>query len=193
MVINILLFNGFEALDVFCPVEVLSFAEENCLHYYSRFGGEIKCRQGFSVLTEPLSEADGSGVLLLPGGPGTRKLVNDEGFLSDLRKSAKQASYCLSVCTGSALYAKCGVLDGRKATSNKRAMEWAMSASDRVEWIKKARWVSDGKFYTSSGVSAGMDMTLAFLSDRLGRDYAERAAAAMEYIWNDDPNSDPFA
>ena len=59
--------------------------------------------------------------MLVPGGQGTRRLVSDEGMLTALRTAAQHAQWCLSVCTGSALLAAAGVLDGRQATSNKRA------------------------------------------------------------------------
>ena len=62
--------------------------------------------------------------MLVPGGQGTRRLVSDEGMLTALRTAAQHAQWCLSVCTGSALLAAAGVLDGRQATSNKRAWRW---------------------------------------------------------------------
>lgn len=84
-------------------------------------------------------------------------------------------------------------MDGLKATSNKKALEWVMSVSDQVDWIRHARWVRDGKFYTSSGVSAGMDMALGFVSDLYGVQKAEQIAGDIEYIWNRNQNADPFA
>lgn len=74
---------------------------------------------------------------------------------------------CLTVCTGSALLAKTGLLNMKKATSNKKAFAWVKSVNNNVKWVEEARWVVDGKFYTSSGVSAGMDMVLGFIRDQL--------------------------
>jgi transcriptional regulator GlxA family with amidase domain len=62
-----------------------------------------------------------------------------------------------------------------------------------VRWIKKARWVRDGSIYTSSGVSAGIDMALAFVSELIGSDAAKRQSVEIEYLWNEDPDGDPFA
>lgn len=59
--------------------------------------------------------------------------------------------------------------------------------------MEKARWVADRKYYTSSGISAGIDMTLGFVSDRFGKDKAIKIANDMEYIWNDDCTNDIFA
>jgi transcriptional regulator GlxA family with amidase domain len=133
------------------------------------------------------------GVLLIPGGRGTRKLVDDAGFIEKLALAADRAAYALAVCTGSALLSRTGLLNGRQATSNKRAFDWVCSVNESVSWVKQARWVVDGHFYTSSGVSAGMDMTLGFISDLHGDNVAHEVADGIEYIWNADKNSDPFA
>ena len=91
--------------------------------------------------------------------------MSNELFINTLRNLCDRAENVLSICTGSALLAKSGVLDKRNATSNKKALDWVRSISQNVNWIKKARWVVDEKYYTSSGVSAGMDMSLGFISD----------------------------
>ena len=62
-----------------------------------------------------------------------------------------------------------------------------------MNWQRSTRWVTDGKFYTSSGVTAGMDMTLGFIADSLDMDKAYQIAAYIEYVWNPDPGDDPFA
>ncbi len=193
MDVNILLFDGFETLDIFGPVEILSIVEENDLHYLSKSGGTVVSAQGVKVVTLPSSEFKDGGILIVPGGKGVRTLVNDEPYLVFLKDLADRSRFCLSVCTGSALFAKSGILNGKRATSNKRAMKWVKSMNYGVIWIEKARWVVDGKYYTSSGVSAGMDMTLGFISDVLGKGVAEEIADRIEYVWNSDPMSDPFA
>jgi putative intracellular protease/amidase len=109
--INIILFDNFEILDSFGPVEVFGRLPE-CykLKYYSVNGGIMTSKQGVRILTEPMKEADGSGILLIPGGQGTRKLVNDEVFIRQIKEMAEKSCYCLTVCTGSALLAKTGLL-----------------------------------------------------------------------------------
>lgn len=120
-------------------------------------------------------------------------MIDDAEFLNKLKVISEKSRYCLSICTGSALLAKCGALKNRKATSNKQALKWVKSVGDQTNWIEKARWVVDGKYYTSSGVSAGIDMTLGFISDRFGKDRAIEIANHIEYIWNDDCRNDLFA
>ena len=191
---NFVLFDGFETLDAFGPAEVVNAIPDGYnLKYYSLNGGPVVSSQGISVNTLSFSEIESSGVLLIPGGMGTRTLVNDENFIEQLKSISVKASYVLTVCTGSALLAKTGLLDGLKATSNKRAFDWASSNGPFVNWVKKARWVVDGKFYTSSGISAGIDMALGFVRDTEGLETANTIATIMEYTWNSDMDTDPFA
>lgn len=193
MNVDILLFHDFETLDAFGPVEVFGCAPEFSVRCLSVNGGMVVSAQGVRVWTEPLGEGPTGEVLLLPGGRGTRRLVGDEAYLGRLKAAAEHATFVLTVCTGSALLAATGLLDGVKATSNKRAFEWVRSVGPGVRWISRARWVVDGKYHTASGVSAGMDMALGFLADRLGRERADAAARRMEYVWNEDRCEDPFA
>jgi transcriptional regulator GlxA family with amidase domain len=86
-----------------------------------------------------------------------------------------------------------GLLDGRRATSNKRAFDWVVEQGPRVQWIRQARWVEDDRFVTSSGVSAGIDMTLAVIAKLTSLDTAEQIAVRMEYEWHRDSSRDPFA
>jgi len=193
MDVNVLLFADFETLDAFGPVEVLGRIAECRLRFVSTIGGIVKSSQGVAVLTETLEDVDFSGILLVPGGQGTRQLINDNSFIEKLSDMALKSQYCLTVCTGSALLAKTNLLNGRKVTSNKRAFEWVKSVNSDVKWISHARWVVDGKFYTSSGVSAGIDMALGFIADRFGIKKATELAQSIEYIWNSNKEDDLFA
>ncbi|MBU3174678.1 DJ-1/PfpI family protein [Clostridium estertheticum] len=193
MDINVLLFSDFETLDTFGAVEIFGHVEEYRLRYFSVNGGIILSKQGTKIITQQIEDIDLSGILLVPGGQGTRLLVNDNTFIEKLTTMVDQSKYCLSVCTGSALLAKTNLLNGRKATSNKRAFEWVKSLNSNVRWQNHARWVVDGKFYTSSGVSAGIDMALEFVADRIALEKANEIAQSIEYVWNSDKNYDLFA
>ena len=98
-----------------------------------------------------------------------------------------------SVCTGSAILAKAGLLNGRQATTNKAAYEWVRTQGPDVFWQPHARWVEDGNYFTSSGVSAGIDMSLVVISRLFGEEKAEAIAVSAEYEWHRDPDWDPFA
>jgi len=190
-----ILFPNFETLDAFGPVEILGRLKD---HFHLRFvsptGGIITSTQNVPIATEALSGISASRyILLVPGGFGVANLLTDEHFIHDLKSLAQGAEYILTVCTGSILLSKTGLLSGKKATSNKRLFSWAVHESPGVDWIRKARWVKDGNIYTSSGVSAGMDMTFGFISDLLGRDVAKQQSIEIEYDWKEDANWDPFS
>ena len=130
---------------------------------------------------------------MIPGGRGTRKEVNNLKLLEWLKTTGLDSQLVTSVCTGSALLAKTGILDGKRATTNKAAFKWVTTQGLKVEWVPQARWVEDGKFFTSSGISAGMDMSLAIVSKLLGDEVANKVAIGIEYEWHRDANWDPFA
>lgn len=191
----VILFKDFETLDVFGSVEILGRLKDDfTLRFFSPTGGITTSTQNVPIVTEALSAISGSGhVLLIPGGLGVVNLVRNEHFINDLKFLARRALYILTVCTGSLLLAKTGLLSGKKATSNKRLFSWVVQESPDVHWVKKARWVRDGQIYTSSGVSAGMDMTLGFVADVLGRDIARQQSIEIEYDWKEDAGWDPFS
>lgn len=191
--INVVLFDDFETLDAFGPVEILGkMSNDYQICCLSEAGGIVTSRQGVPVAVQSFEEAKAAEVLLIPGGLGTRSLIKDQAFIQKLEKLCQQSSYVLSVCTGTALLAKTDLLNHRQATSNKLAFDWVRSLNEEIEWVEEARWVVDGKYYTSSGVSAGMDMALGFVVDQFGRSQARKIAFEIEYLWNEDQTEDPF-
>jgi putative intracellular protease/amidase len=132
-------------------------------------------------------------ILLVPGGVGTRQEATNEKLLEWLRLRGATAQVVTSVCTGAALLARAGLLEGRRATSNKSVFRWVASQGISITWVPEARWVEDGPFFTSSGVSAGIDMTLAVIARLEGPDEAARIADRMEYARHEDASWDPFA
>ena len=95
-------------------------------------------------------------VLLVPGGPGARYL-NITTQLEFIKTTYPKIKYLISICTGAGVVARTGVLDGRNATTNKRAWARTTAMGPKVLWRSPARWVVDGNIWTSSGVSAGHD------------------------------------
>lgn len=183
-IVNLVLFEDFECLDLFGPVEIFSKLDGLELLYLSQFGGLVKSGQGAEIMTLPFDHLAANEILLIPGGIGTRHLVDDKVFLQKIAEMSSVSRWVLSVCTGSALLAKAGLLDGKRATSNKRALDWVMEQGPAVYWDKTARWIHDDKYYTSSGVSAGTDMALAFVAEQRGLERAETIARRIEYQWN---------
>lgn len=193
--VGVVLFEGFELLDVFGPLEMYGmFADEFDMCIVAEKAGDVASGQGpRTVVEHRFSDGHQYDMLLVPGGSGTRREVNNHVILDWLRGQADNAEHVTSVCTGSALLAKTGLLDGVRATTNKMAFQWATSQGPNVLWEKQARWVEDGKFFTSSGVSAGMDMSLALMEQLLGSEAAEQATTRAEYARHTDARWDPFA
>jgi transcriptional regulator GlxA family with amidase domain len=200
--VGALLYPGFEMLDMFGPLEMFSVLgpEQVQIHMLAEQAAEVPTAFGFGGDLGPRVCADYSfatapaiDVLLIPGGTGTLQAVENTPLLEFVRQCSATAQYVASVCTGSAILAKAGVLDGRRATSNKQVFALATMQSDAVQWQAEARWVEDGKFFTSSGVSAGMDMSLALIEQHFGAQVAQTVANGTEYTRHLDADSDPFA
>jgi transcriptional regulator GlxA family with amidase domain len=193
--VAVVLFPGFELLDACGPIEVLAHLPEHfSVTLLGPRAGPIPSAQGVEVVAgRPYDQASPCDLVLVPGGVGTRTLVDDEAFCSWLARFAARAPLVASVCTGSAVLAAAGLLDGHRATSNKRAFSWASGQGSDVEWVKKARWVEDGDRWSSSGVAAGIDMALALVARLHSEALAHRVADALEIDWHEDPRFDPFA
>ncbi len=189
-----LVFPGFELLDLFGPLEFFGLIEGAFrIELVAEAPGPVASAQGpEAVAARGIDEARGE-ILLVPGGPGARREVANARLLEGVAAFSAQAELTLGVCTGAALLARAGLLDGRRATTNKAAFGWVAAQGPKVDWVKRARWVEDGPFLTSAGVSAGMDMALAAIARLEGAAAAEAAARAAEYRWSRAPEDDPFA
>jgi putative intracellular protease/amidase len=189
------LFPGFELLDVFGPLEAFGNLPGVIeVKTIAAQAGPVVSAQGpRAVADHGFKDAPQLDMLLIPGGIGTRDAIDDRVLLDWLAARSQSAEIVMSVCTGSALLARAGVLDGQRATTNKAFFQWVADQGPKVEWVRQARWVDAGKFVTSSGVSAGIDMALAVVTRLAGRDLAENLARMMEYQWHTDADDDPFA
>ena len=192
--INVILFDNFTLLDAIGPIEVFRcLGEEYDIQFYSQRGGTIKTNPDLHILTKPIKDIRNDDVLLIPGGIGTREVIKDHSFIDQLHELAMKSQFVLTVCTGSALLARTGLLDNVNATSNKLAFDWVKEQGKNVKWVKKARWVVDGKYYTSSGVTAGIDMALGFVKDTVSQEKAKNISRILEYVWNEDKEVDIFS
>jgi transcriptional regulator GlxA family with amidase domain len=193
--LGVVLYPGFELLDVFGPVEMfgnLTGVVE--VKMVAAQAGPVMSAQGPSVVAEhSFGDCPHLDLILVPGGIGTRDAIDDPTLLEWLAERARAAEIAMTVCTGTALFARAGVLDGRRATTNKMMFHWVAEQGPNVQWVKEARWVEDGKFVTSSGVSAGIDMALAVIARLSGPDMSKVLATATEYEWHQDAAWDPFA
>jgi transcriptional regulator GlxA family with amidase domain len=189
------LFEGFELLDVFGPLEMFGVAPGRfSITLIGPHTDPLASAQGpRSVCDHTYEGAPRCDIVLVPGGIGNRPLLEDRAFLEWLARFCTDADYVTSVCTGSALLAAAGLLNGYRATTNKRAFTWVREIGDDVEWVPEARWVVDRNRWTSSGVAAGIDMALALTARLYGDEAAQRTADGTEYDWHVDSTWDPFA
>ena len=196
--VGVLLFERFELLDVFGPLEAWGMlaVESRAFRIVmtAADAGPVASAQGpRAVADHALEDCPPVDILLVPGGMGTRRVVHDGPVLDWLRRRAEKAEMVTSVCTGAGLLARAGLLDGKSATTNKRSFAWVMEQGPAVNWVKQARWVEDGRFVTSSGVSAGIDMTLAVIARLTTTKTADDICERMEYERHADASWDPFA
>lgn len=193
--IGVVLFEGFELLDVFGPLEMFGVAKGKFeITLIGPHTDPLASAQGpRSVCDVSYDDAPAAGIVLVPGGIGNRPLLVDRQFLEWLARYSAGSDYVTSVCTGSALLAAAGLLDGYRATTNKRAFSWVREIGDEVEWVPEARWVVDRNRWTSSGVAAGIDMALALIAHVHGDTFAHAVADGTEYDWHTDASWDPFA
>ncbi|KAF5338031.1 hypothetical protein D9758_014264 [Tetrapyrgos nigripes] len=181
---GVVIFPTFQALDVFGPLDALNVLSRShhidlsiiaqtldpvSTKYRDPSVNPLNSNFGESVVpTHDFSNAPPLDVLIIPGGLGTR--AEDLDSLIDfVRKVYPTLKYVLTICTGSWLAARAGILDGRRATSNKRSWSQTKVISPNVKWVSHARWVVDGNIWTSSGVAAGIDATLAFIEEVFGK------------------------
>jgi len=192
--VGIVLYRGFEVLDVYGPIEMWGYVDEFKLVTVAEKAGPVISTQGVATIADySFADCPPLDIVMVPGGMGTLVELNNPAMLDFLRERSGKAEITASVCSGSGLLAKSGVLDGRKATTNKLYFSSMAAQSDKVEWVGQARWVDDGKFVTSSGVSAGIDMALHLIERLYGKARADQIAHSTEYVRNSDPNDDPFA
>jgi len=193
--LGIVLYPRFELLDVYGPAEMFGNVTGKLkVVMVAQKAGSVASAQGPRVVAEyGFDDCPQLDLVLVPGGFGTLAELNNPAMLDWLRNRAEKAEIVMSVCSGSAILAKAGLLDGRRATSNKQYFSLAAAQGPKVDWIKKARWVDDGNVVTSSGVSAGLDMALHVIERLYGTKTAESIADGTEYQWHRDAQDDPFA
>ncbi|MEM8755191.1 MAG: DJ-1/PfpI family protein [Pseudomonadota bacterium] len=192
--IGALIFEGFELLDLYGPLEMFGLLEDEFrIRLVAEDAAPVASAQAARSMPDAtFADGESYDVLLIPGGRGTRREVRNEALLGWLREASARAELTTSVCTGAALLARAGLLDGRAATTNKLAFDAMAKYGPKTDWRRRARWVEDGPVMTASGVSAGIDMSLAAIERLVGPEAAAKAALWAEYERNADPDHDPF-
>ncbi|KAF9899248.1 hypothetical protein BX616_003145 [Lobosporangium transversale] len=193
------IFDNADLLDITGPMEVFGAPFNNLDIEVNFIGTSLKpVKTAHSVLLTPrytLSNAPKMDLFFIPGGPGIASVMNSTKIMRQVTKRVKESTWTMTVCVGSAVLAKTGLMDGYNMTTNKAAFQRIVDNSKgmNINWIKRARWVQDGKYVTSSGVAAGMDAALYILSEFTSFANAQNVSNFIEYSWHKDANDDPFA
>ncbi|HEV7731478.1 MAG TPA: DJ-1/PfpI family protein [Candidatus Binatia bacterium] len=193
--LGVVLFPDFELLDVFGPVEMFgNLTGMVDVVMVAHEAGPVRSAQGPRVVADHgIADCPPLDLLLVPGGAGTRDAIRDTALLDWLRTRVATAEVAMTVCTGTELFAEAGLLDGKRATTNKMLFTRLEAEWPKVHWVREARWVEEGKLVTSSGVSAGIDMALAVIAKLVGPHASDTLASLTEYEWHRDAAWDPFA
>ena len=189
--VAVVLFDEVEVLDFAGPFEVFSVCGRRSqldpfdVYTVSERGQTIRARNGLVVTPlHSFASAPRPDILLVPGGFGTRREMKNPVMLEWIARTGASSEYLLSVCTGALILASAGLLDGLSATTHHLAFEELRAVAPRTTIREGARIVDNGRVILSSGVSAGIDMSLHVVARLLDEDLALETARYMEYEGN---------
>ena len=183
--IEILLFDDAEELDFVGPWEVFTMAKacgaDFDVSFVSQSGGSVTAAKGMTVETHhSLASAPAADVLLIPGGQGTRREVNNADLMAWIAETAAGCRWVTSVCTGSLLLHEAGPAKGKRVTTHWGFVE-TLRGRGNVTVLEAIRYVRDGNLVTSAGVSAGIDMALWLVGQLKDPAFARNVQRQMEY------------
>ena len=194
--VQILAFDGMEVLDYAGPYEVFNVAGEQTSPAAFQVQTVGVCprpagRGGFEVVPVcQYPEAPPAGILVIPGGRGTRPLMGDQALLAWIAGRAAGAELVMTVCTGALLAAAAGLLDGLAATTHHGAFGELERAAPTATVVRGVRFVrSAPRLYTSAGVSAGVDLALHVVEELAGGEARAATEAEMEWMWDPEPGA----
>jgi putative intracellular protease/amidase len=180
MEIAILIYDKLAALDAVGPYEVMRNVPGWDVRFVAKEKGETRTEDGALGMAADysLDEIREPDIVLVPGGKGSRVLMDDEPLLQWLRDVDRSTRWTTSVCTGSLLLGAAGLLDGKRATGNWLVLDALRQfGADPIG----GRWVEDGKVVTAAGVTAGIDMALHLVAREAGPEVAQAVQLGIEY------------
>ncbi len=187
LTIGILVFDDAEELDFVGPWEVFTMAnavraETHRVLLVAERAQPVRCAKGMRVLPDlALADCPKLDVLLVPGGRGTRKEVDNPPLLTWIAGAAADCRWVTSVCTGAMLLTAAGPARGKRVTTHWSFVETLRQRGEAAEVLEQRRYVRDGNILTAAGVSAGIDMALWLTGQLHGPDFARAVQKAMEY------------
>jgi copper(I)-binding protein/putative intracellular protease/amidase len=183
--VAILIFGGVQIIDYTGPYEVFGAAGLE-VFTVATSAATITTNMGMKVTPHyTLDDAPGADVLLIPGG-GVIPTQQDPRVLKWIQERSKQAQYVLSVCNGAFILARTGLLDGLTATTTAGLIDGLPTVAPKVRVVRDQRYVDNGKFITTAGLSSGIDGALYVVSKLFGQARAQLTALRIEYDWKGD-------
>ena len=186
--VAILIFDEVEVLDFCGPFEVFAVTggrgQDKPFDVFTvaEKAAPITARNGLSVNPKfSFADCPQADILVIPGGYGTRPLLHNQTVLDWIKGQATNAELVMSVCTGSLLLAKAGLLENLSATTHFNAMDELRKVAPHTQVCPGQRIVDNGRVLTSAGISAGIDLSFHIVARLLGRDVAQETARWMEY------------
>jgi transcriptional regulator GlxA family with amidase domain len=142
----------------------------------------VRARNGLKIVPDfTLENCPAPHILIIPGGFGTRALLHMPALHEWLRTKARSAELIMSVCTGSLVLGRAGLLDGLRATTHHKSFALLREIAPNTEVVETERFVDNGRILTAAGISAGIDCALHVVSRLLGSEAADATAQHMEY------------
>jgi transcriptional regulator GlxA family with amidase domain len=191
--VAIFIFDEVEVLDFCGPFEVFSVAGRRAglnpfdVYTVAKERRPVAARNNLSVNPHHgFDDCPPPDILVIPGGFGTRALMDNQTVLEWIKCQAQKSELLLSVCTGSLLLARAGLLDGLSATTHRSQLATLREIAPHTIVEPDKRFVVNEKVITSAGISAGIDMSLHVVAHLLGRDQALESAQYMEYDWREE-------
>ncbi|WP_375185714.1 DJ-1/PfpI family protein [Pseudoalteromonas sp.] len=188
MNIGIYIYDDAEVLDFSGPFEVFSTAKRPAnndwqVSLIAESDSPVLARGGYSVNPHySFADCPSLDLLVVVGGDHTRELEKAE-VITWLKHTATNTKRVASVCTGAFLLAKTGLLNGKNVTTHWQDQPELAARFSKLNVIADTRWVTDGKFTSSGGISAGIDMSLALVAEIISYEHALLTAKQMEYKW----------
>jgi transcriptional regulator GlxA family with amidase domain len=195
--VGILIFPAVEVLDFCGPFEVFSVTRLNeerrrdepspyQVSLVAERNQVVVATGGLRVLPDySTADCPPLDLLVVPGGWGTRTEIKNQSLLDWIAKRGREVNTLASVCTGAMLLGQTGLLDGRRATTHWRSLDWMRKSFPAVTVEDHLHVVEDGNILTSAGISAGIDMALRVVARDFGEEIAINTARSMEYRYPD--------
>ena len=182
--IGFLIFPGFQLLDAAGPIAAFEIASQYGqgayeLHILARAAGRVASSSGATMEAAAIAEAPALDTLVVAGGMGTRDPETVAAVAEVVRGAAPSARRVTSVCSGAFILAEAGLLDGRRATTHWSRSTGFAQRYPKVRLEPDRIYVKDGPVWSSAGITAGIDLSLALIAEDLGEDVARRTAQQL--------------